>query len=285
MEFCCDFRGGIALAATLCLIVAGCSLVNRTTKQAEASAAIKAENSQIAAMRFADGFVDRMTRATDSLAEQLADPRKQVEILDWQLSQATAAVQIASGPKPSAAAADMVVLVSLSRRVIERDWPARYGEPVQAVLRTYEGLEQEAWGFMGEASAEQRAGLDGLLVTWVNNNPQVENPSFVRFADFASGANKSRVVAIPGLLDLVGLDPLSGLDPAVREVERSRQLAERAVYYAQRVPQLLAVQGRLIAARARQAPETRDVLDTLAHMNQLSASVTKFTDNAPASRA
>lgn len=282
MGYCCDFRGGIALAAALCLLLAGCSLVNRTTKQAEASAATKAENSQVAAMRFADGFVDRITRATDALAEQLADPQKQVEILDWQLSQATAAVQIASGPKPSAAAVDMVVLVSLSRRIIERDWPARYGEPARAVLKAYEGLEQEAWGLMGEASAEQHAGLDGLLVTWVNNNPQVENPSFVRFADFTSGAGKSRVVAIPGLLDLVGLDPLSGLDPAVREVERSRQLAERAVYYAQRVPQLFAIQGRLIAARARQAPETREMLDTLAHLNQLSASLRRFTDNAPA---
>jgi hypothetical protein len=65
-------------------------------------------------------------------------------------------------------------------------------------------------------------------------------------------------------------------------VERSRQLAERAVYYAQGAPQLLAMQGRVIAAHARQAPETREVLDTFAHMNQLSASLTRFTDNAPA---
>jgi hypothetical protein len=67
----------------------------------------------------------------------------------------------------------------------------------------------------------------------------------------------------------------------VREVERSRQLAERAVYYAQRAPQLLALQGRLLAVHARQAPETRDVLDTFTHVNRLSDSLTRFTDNAP----
>ena len=281
------FRAAIALASVLCLGVAGCSVVSRATgvttkKEAQAEAAAKAENFQIATMRFADEFVDRITRGADTLAEQLPDPRTQSEILDWQLSQATAAVQIASGPKPSAAAVDMVVLVSLSRRIVERDWPARYGEPAQAILATYQGLEQGAWHLIAEASAEQRAGLDGLLVAWVKNNPQVRNPSFVRFADFASGADKSRVVAIPGLLGFVGLDPLSGLDPAVQEVSRSRQLAERAVYYMQRAPQLLALQGRLLAAQTRLAPETREVLDTFTHVNRLSDSLTRFTDNAPA---
>ena len=290
MWFRCAFRPSarvsITLVAALCLMVAGCSVLSRTTgvttkKEAQANAAAKAENFQIATMRFADEFVDRVTRGTDALAEQVPDPKRQAELLDWQLSQATAAVQIAAGPKPATAAVDMVVLVSLSRRVIERDWPARYGESALPLLTAYQGLEQEAWQLMGEASAEQRAGLDGLLVAWVHNNPQVDNPSFVRFADFASGAGKSRVVAIPGLLDFVGLDPLSGLDPAVREVSRSRQLAERAVYYAQRAPQLLALQGRLLAANARQAPETRDVLDTFTHVNRLSDSLTRFTDNAP----
>jgi hypothetical protein len=276
----------IALAV-VALAVPGCSWISRTTgvttrNQARTQVATRSFNTQVAAMRFADDFVDQSVRTTDTLAEQIGNAKMQTDILDWQLSQANAAVQIVSGPKPAASAVDMVVLVSLSRRVIERDWLVLYGEPAKPVLKAYEGLERDAWALMGDAVNRQRPGLDALLAAWVKDNPQVRNPSFVRFADFTAGEQQARVRAIPGLLDIVGLDPLSGMDPAVREVEQSRLLAERAVYYAQRLPRLLYIQGRLIAAQARTAPEAHQVLGAFAGVDRLSASLTKFTDNAPA---
>jgi hypothetical protein len=276
----------IALAVAA-LAVPGCSWISRTTgmttrNQAREEVAAKSFNGQVAAMRYADNFVDQSVRATGELAEQIGDTRMQVDILDWQLSQANAAVQIVSGPKPGAALVDIVVLVSLSRRVIERDWLVLYGEHAKPVLETYERLEHDAWALLGEAGQRQRAGLDALLGDWVKNNPQIHNPSFVRFADFTTGEEQGRIRAIPGLLDIVGLDPFAGMDPTLREVEQSRLLAERAVYYTQRLPRLLNIQGRLIAAQARTAPETRQVLDTFGGLERLSVSVTKLTDNAPA---
>ncbi len=269
------------------LTAPGCTWISRTTgmttkNQARNEIAAKSFNAQVAAMRFADDFVDESVRATDELAEQVGNAKMQSDILEWQLSQANAAVQIVSGPKPGAASVDMVVLVSLSRRVIERDWLVLYGEPAKPVLETYERLEHDVWALLGDPGQRQRAGLDALLTDWVKNNPQVRNPSFVRFADFTTGEEQVRAHAIPGLLDIVGLDPFAGMDPAVREVEQSRLLAERAVYYTQRLPRLLNIQGRLIAVQARTAPETRQVLDTFAGVERLSASLTKLTDNAPA---
>ena len=269
------------------LAVPGCAWISRTTgmttkDQARNQRAAKSFNAQIGAMRFADDFVEESVHATDELAAQVGDPKLQVDILEWQLSQANAAIQIASGPKPGAASVDMVVLVSLSRRVIERDWLALYGEPAKPVLETYERLEHDVWALLGEPGQQQRAGLDALLADWVRNNPQIRNPSFVRFADFMTGEEQARVHAIPGLLDIVGLDPFAGMDPTVREVEQARVLAERAVYYTQRLPRLLHIQGRLIALQARAAPETHQVLDTFAGVERLSASLTKLSDNAPA---
>ena len=276
----------IALAV-VALAVPGCSWISRTTgattrNQARTQIATRSFNTQVAAMRFADDFVDQSVRTTDTLAEQIGNAKMQTDILDWQLSQANAAVQIVSGPKPAASAVNMVVLVSLSRRIIERDWLVLYGEPAKPVLKAYERLERDAWTLMGDAVHRQRPGLDALLAAWVKDNPQVHNPSFVRFADFTTGEQQARVRAIPGLLDIVGLDPLSGMNPAVREVEQSRLLAERAVYYAQRLPRLLYIQGRLIAAQARTTPEADQVLGAFAGVDRLSASLTKFTDNAPA---
>jgi hypothetical protein len=276
----------IALAVAA-LAVPGCAWLSRTTgmttrNQAREQIATKSFNAQVAAMRYADNFVDQSVRATGELAEQIGDAQMQIDILDWQLSQANAAVQIASGPKPGAASVDMVVLVSLSRRVIERDWLVLYGEHAKPVLETYERLEHDAWALLGDAGQRERAGLDALLSDWVKTNPQIHNPSFVRFADFTTGEEQVRIHAIPGLLDIVGLDPFAGMDPTLREVEQSRLLAERAVYYTQRLPRLLNIQGRLIAAQARTAPETRQVLDTFGGVERLSVSLTKLTDNAPA---
>jgi hypothetical protein len=252
-----------------------------TKNQAREKMAAKSFNAQVGAMRFADEFVDHSVRATDELVERVSNTQMQSDILEWQLSQANAAIQIVSGPKPGAALVDMVVLVSLSRRVIERDWLVLYGEPAKPVLESYQRLEQDAWALLGDPGKRERAGLDALLAAWVKNHPQVHNPSFVRFADFSS-TEEEHIRAIPGLLDLVGLDPFAGMDPTVREVEQSRLLAERAVYYTQRLPRLLHIQGRLIAVQTRAAPETLQVLDAVKQVDRLSASLTNLADNAPA---
>ena len=41
---------------------------------------------------------------------------------------------------------------------------------------------------------------------------------------------------------MLGLDPLTQLDPAVREITQTRELAERTIYYMQRAPSLLDMQ-------------------------------------------
>ena len=294
----CDTRPAAARAlkrsrwavavAVLALAATGCSYLEHiggvaSRKDARAAKAKDAAlTSQIAAMRFADEYVDRVARATDTLAAALPEAQSQIDILDWQFSQATAAVQIVSGPKSGSSAVDMVVLTSLSRRIVARDWVARYGELARPVLHAYESLEKEAWRLAGDSTDEQRAGLNALLASWVSDNPEIQNPSFVRFADFSTGETQRSVLAIPGLLDLVGLDPLAGLDPAVREVEQTRQLAERAVFYAERVPRLLDIQGRLIAARARNSPAGRQALEAVGNVNGLSVSLTQLANGAPA---
>jgi hypothetical protein len=55
---------------------------------------------------------------------------------------------------------------------------------------------------------------------------------------------------------------LSGLRPAVREIERSRILGERAIYFAERTPMLLDLQTRALGAAVADMPETRSVLAT-----------------------
>jgi hypothetical protein len=64
-----------------------------------------------------------------------------------------------------------------------------------------------------------------------------------------------------GLLGLIGIEPLGGLDPAVREIAQARQLAQRSVYYIQRAPGLLDMQVERLVYQFAVAPETRLLLE------------------------
>ena len=59
---------------------------------------------------------------------------------------------------------------------------------------------------------------------------------------------------------LIGLDPLSNLDPAVRELEQTRLLAERTIYYLQRAPSLLDMQIERLTYQLAVMPEAKQTL-------------------------
>jgi hypothetical protein len=285
-------RAGFLAILSCCLAagltLTGCGIIERLTgeaarKEARAEQARqRSEALQQKVMRFADQYLEQMVRAMEPLADQAGRGEARVAILTWQLSNATAAVQIAAGPNPITNAVDMLVMVSLNRRVVESRWPDQHREAVHSALQSYRALEQDAWQLLeGVGSEEQHEELRQLLDAWFAENPGLKTAAFVRFADFADVGVKTEARASPGLLGIVGLDPLSGIDPAVREVERTRQLAERAVYYAQRLPQLLDLQVQLMAARAGATVESGKLLETADGINALSASFARLADEAP----
>ena len=69
------------------------------------------------------------------------------------------------------------------------------------------------------------------------------------------------------------LDPLAGLDPTAAAIQETRELGERAMYYSQRMPQLLSWQTELLAYQLAAQPESRQVLS---NAQQLAASADIF---------
>jgi hypothetical protein len=277
----------ITIVLALLVALAGCGIVQRVTgeaarKQARQEAAKASSRAlQQKVMRFGDQYMERVVRRTEQLAAAVPG-QVRLAVLDWQFTQATAAVQIAAGTNPITNAVDMVVMVSLNRRIVETTWIDRYGEAARPVLRTYRSLEEEAWQLLdGLGTADQRDELEAALARWFAENPGLETAAFIRFADFAGVGSEAEVRVSPGLLGIVGLDPLEGIDPAVREFEQTRLLAERAVYYTQRLPILLDIQLGLIAARVAETPEARTLLETVDAAGKLSTSVAGLTERAP----
>jgi hypothetical protein len=72
---------------------------------------------------------------------------------------------------------------------------------------------------------------------------------------------------------MLGLDPLAGLDPAVRQIEQTRLLAERAIFYLQRMPYIVNLQIDRASSELFARPELRGLLRD---SERISGSVERF---------
>jgi hypothetical protein len=74
---------------------------------------------------------------------------------------------------------------------------------------------------------------------------------------------------------LVGLDPMSGLDPAVREATRTRLFAERALFAAQRMPLLVRWQTELLTSQVLEQEQITNALGSADRLSRAAESVSK----------
>jgi hypothetical protein len=73
------------------------------------------------------------------------------------------------------------------------------------------------------------------------------------------------------------LDPLSGLDPATRELAETRLFAERALFIARRMPTLLRWEMELFTVKTADLPQIHQLL---AHSAQLATAAERFSQVA-----
>ena len=75
------------------------------------------------------------------------------------------------------------------------------------------------------------------------------------------------------MFSLLQVDPLSGLDPAVREIAQTRLFAERALFVTQKMPMLLRWQTELLSVNAVEMPAVQQLVT---NSTQIAASVERF---------
>ena len=264
----------------------GCSSMQRWLSRDESERrAARLQEVQLKVMRYADDYSGRIRDPLEALNRQAASPEDRLAAHDWRITQSTAAYTIASGPNPMVNALDMIVLASLSRMVIE-DYqvdgvPAARAAPL---LQVHRDLEQQAWALVdGVADSDQMNHLRALIVQWRAEHPRARTVSQVRLADFASipGQRSDEAQGGRGVFALIGLDPLSNLDPAVKELEQTRLLAERTIYYLQRAPSLLDMQIERLAYQLAIMPEAKQTLAGVERVSIAAEAVGDLTADAP----
>lgn len=247
-------------------LLAGCgSLAQFLPRQQEARrAAEQSHDVQLRVMRFADEYVGRTKEA---LLDFQGSPEDRVRAQTWKVQQAQAAYAIACGPDPVANVLDMVVLASLSRMAVD-DWKVmeRYADRVRPLQEALQALERDAWGLVkGVLTEAQAAQLHDIIDRWRHENPHFRSVAYIRFNDLAksTGARENPAEGTgegASLFSVLGLDPLSDLDPAVREIDQTRQLAERSIFYFQHMPNLIDMQAERFSDQLAVMPETKSLL-------------------------
>lgn len=256
----------------LTTVLSSCAVTNRifrnTAAEERAAALLQL---QLGVMRFADEYTARLADQIIAFQQATDRPDDRLAAQGWLVSQATAAITIASGPNTELNAIDMLVFASLSRRVMEDRWVAElYNGRAEGLLAAHKALEDRAWSFASEVltpaqSDELRASLDA----WHRANPLLRAVPFIHLEDFAFATSRTRASnpSTGSVFSFLGIDPLSNLDPAVRELAQSRQLAERAVYYAQRTPKLLSMEVQRLVFELAVMPESVELLQSISRLS------------------
>ncbi|HZJ15249.1 MAG TPA: hypothetical protein VFD27_09380, partial [Chthoniobacteraceae bacterium] len=272
-----------ALILALALQLVGCAMILKRSTPKQEEAQRSESQLQLRVMRFADGYADAVSRACAQAQSEATDSRLRYRLVDFQIKQATAAVQIAAGSNPSINAVDMVVLASLTRASVAHNLTEVMGSKAQPLIETFARLEKGAWYLVDFLTPAQHADLSRRLAAWAPDAASLDSVAYNRLADFAkaSGLPGDEQSPASSVLALIGADPLAGLHPGVREIQRSRILGERAIYYAERTPMLLDLQTRALSAAVVDMPEARSVLATAFRIGESAALFAETTAKLP----
>lgn len=239
-------------------------------------------------MRFADVFAVEITDATRAFSERAGTPEARIQALTWRIDHTNAMWRLASGQRPFAALLDGILTITFLRNAHERRWLAEWGEADRPMLDALVRLEQGIWSLAAEALTEaQLAQVRSLVETWLAGDPAslvVDVAKLPGFDDLA-GPDQGKGSIVGELTGLLSVDPLSGLEPAVREVAQTRLLLERFFYYLQRMPEIVSARVEILVQRSGQSAEVSGALASVERVSLAAASLAATAEALPASFA
>ena len=240
-------------------------------------------------MRFADQYVGRVIEETGRFSRTLTDPKMRSIVSNWRLAQANSAYTAAAGETPIVSTLDLMTLATLSRMVIEDSAVPVFGDQTAPLLAVHRELEGLAWTLSDEfLTQEQEDEVLAIMVEWRRQHPEVTSVAFVSFLDYARQIGRGTITDTQrrsGLFAAIGIDPLSGIDPAVRQIQQTRLLAERTIFYLQRIPYIVPLQMEVVTSDLLLRPEMRGALEDSDRISRSADRLAGVAEGLPAAFA
>jgi hypothetical protein len=238
--------------ACLVLCATGCASKQQSTgdissvkpEQSIGPGGLTADQIQSQIMGFADTYLAYIRQAVEQVMSGDITPPERSAVYRAQLNTVYAAITIASSPNSLVAVMDMVVLVTLGRMVTEEYWiPEVYGARGLPVLKAMQTAEAEIWELAEQVMwPEQQQELREIIDRWWADHPGQIVISTIRLSELGQYRRQVRETGgkqRSSVFSFFYVDPLANLDPATREIKKTRELTERVFYYSERVPLLL----------------------------------------------
>ncbi len=228
-------------------------------------------------LRFADEYSMRMVACVDNLRRD-TNALSKAKVLETKIEIGSETWSIAAGPNAVADLLDMTVFVSVTRMALENYWqPKIFGDSAAPMVAYARSAEAEIWEIAGTVlTPAQQTELHNSIATWYEQNPLPESLVAARALGFAAQvavAGKADQTKPGSVFSLLMIDPLAGVDPAVREIAQTRMFAERALFVTQKMPTLLRWQTELLSLNAAELPA---VQQAVSNSTQIAASMERF---------
>ena len=264
----------VSLLFTVFLLVGTSSTV---AEEKEAAPSITQEELRQEIMRFAGRSAEQLDDAYFKLEEGFKTPKARRAALENSGAYVTSAVDIAIGPNPEVNMLDMVVLVTLSRIVVEEYWvPKVFGDEAKILVEVFRRQEADIWSIAAKVlTREQLQELRDSIRQYRNRDPDRVFVEATRFGDFAG------IVGASELAKAQEGSGFLGVKGVTREVSETRMLAERAMFYAQRVPWIVRSMVRLLLLDVAQTPEINQVMTDTGTLAKAMHQTAKMTEELP----
>lgn len=262
-------RARLAGVLVLALLLAGCSLpklfkpddpkksIGTAFRHDPKSGQLTQAGLQAEVMSFADVYVLTIRQAMDEMNRLGLDPKQRAILNRSKVLLSGTAMSIAAGRNPAANLLDMVVFMTLERQVLEDYWiPKFYGDKARVLLKAVGRMEKEIWAMAGELlPPEQQENLRTLIWEWRAAHPEQHLLGNVRLNTLASLRGESPLAREK---ETHGI--LASVENALVKVDEAFLLAERGMFYVERVPRILTLQGELLADQVTTNPEVQGLL-------------------------
>ena len=237
-------------------------------------------------VHFADQYLDTMYAITGRMLKEKLNPVDQLRLLRRREFVANDVIGVATGSNIFANLLDMVVLVSLNRMNLEQsNLPDHFDTMASPLLTASEEAEQEILRIA--ATVLKKSQLDELhngIKVWHQQHPGWKSSIDVGSTAFAADLaklNQSEPGNTSSVFDLLMIDPLSGLDPATRELAQTRLFAERALFLARHLPILIRGQAELMTLQTAEMPQFEKLLDSTGQLAQAAERFSQVSERLP----
>jgi hypothetical protein len=236
--------------------------------------------------RFADSFAAQIAQATGEFARAADTPQARMQALGWSIWQRSQAFTIASGENPNRNMLDMLVFITLGRMVHEEYWgPKVWHEADQPMIDALRAAEEDIWTIASKVlTPKQEEHVRTTLAKWREENPDAVLTGAVRMPEFQQmlvvhDEQSTNILADFG--ELLNFDPLSGLEPATREVKQARLLGERTLYYAQRAQLVIPTQLELLSMKLTNQPDVQTTIEAADRVSKAAESLSETAKTLP----